>query len=288
MAKEIPWKILSEAYAFIGNSLLKPMTMTSTVGLDPAFWEAFPSFDDEAVAEAVAACARYAEGAVQRAEAGEDEPQRAAVEYTKLFVGPPSPAAAPWETMYRGKNVTVGFGQATFEMRELLREAGLEVRNVNNQYEDHLGIELLYLSSLCARADADAADAPRSNPWRTSSRSIRSAGSTRSARASPRRHPTATSSRLQGWLELCSPGMPKRCACRRLAWITLQRSIRPWVRSPSPATVRRSSGCGLRGRSTLKRRSKLPRIIPICRYSSRRAHGSNATSQATTPARFRP
>ena len=54
MAKEIPWKILSEAYAFIGNSLLKPMTMTSTVGLDPAFWEAFPSFDDEAVAEAVA------------------------------------------------------------------------------------------------------------------------------------------------------------------------------------------------------------------------------------------
>ena len=40
MAKEIPWKILSEAYAFIGNSLLKPMTMTSTVGLDPAFWEA--------------------------------------------------------------------------------------------------------------------------------------------------------------------------------------------------------------------------------------------------------
>ena len=160
MAKEIPWKILSEAYAFIGNSLLKPMTMTSTVGLDPAFWEAFPSFDDEAVAEAVAACARYAEGAVQRAEAGEDEPQRAAVEYTKLFVGPPSPAAAPWETMYRGENVTVGFGQATFEMRELLREAGLEVRNVNNQYEDHLGIELLYLSSLCARADADAADAP--------------------------------------------------------------------------------------------------------------------------------
>ena len=32
MAKEIPWKTLSEAYAFIGNSLLKPMTMTSTAG----------------------------------------------------------------------------------------------------------------------------------------------------------------------------------------------------------------------------------------------------------------
>ena len=69
MAKEIPWKTLSEAYAFIGNSLLKPMTMTSTVGLDPAFWEAFPSFDDEAVAEAVAACARYAATASARKQA---------------------------------------------------------------------------------------------------------------------------------------------------------------------------------------------------------------------------
>ncbi len=29
--------------------------------------------------------------------------------------------------MYRGKDVTVRFGQATFEMRELLREAGLDV-----------------------------------------------------------------------------------------------------------------------------------------------------------------
>ncbi len=150
MCKNIPWKTLSEAYAFVGNSLLKPMTMTSTIGLDPAFWEAFPAFDG-AVAQAVEVCACYAEEAGRRAEGGEDGQQRASVEYTRLFVGPPSPAAAPWETMYRGKDVTVGFGRATFEMRELLREAGLEVRNANNQYEDHMGIELLYLSELCRR-----------------------------------------------------------------------------------------------------------------------------------------
>ena len=99
----------------------------------------------------VEACACYAEGVAQRTEAGEDGPQRVSVEYTRLFVGPPSPAAPPWETMYRGKDVTVGFGQPTFEMRELLRAAGLEVRNANNQYEDHMGIELLYLSELCRR-----------------------------------------------------------------------------------------------------------------------------------------
>ena len=96
MCKDIPWKTLSEAYAFVGNSLLRPMTMTSPVGLDPAFWKAFPVFDDNAVARAVEACACYAEGAAQRTGAGEDGPQRVSVEYTRLFVGPPSPAAPPW------------------------------------------------------------------------------------------------------------------------------------------------------------------------------------------------
>lgn len=164
MDTEIPWKSLSEAYGFIGNSLLRPMSQTSSVGLDPAFWEAFPDFDDEAVAEAVRACGRTAAAVAAKAEErGSDPVQDCSIEFTRLFVGPPSPAAAPWETMYRGENVTVGFGQATYEMRTLLREAGLEVRNENNQYEDHMGIELLYLSTLCARQaespDAEAAQA---------------------------------------------------------------------------------------------------------------------------------
>ena len=56
----------------------------------------------------------------------------------------------------------MGFGQATFEMRELLREAGLGLSNENHQYEDHMGIELLLLSELfrrAAAADGDAAAA---------------------------------------------------------------------------------------------------------------------------------
>lgn len=146
------WKTLSEAYGFIGNSLLKPMNQTPAVGLEPAFWDEFPDFGDEAVAEAVEGCAQAASRLVEAAEErGVDPVQACSVEYTRLFVGPPSPAAPPWETMYRGEKVTVGFGQATVEMRTLLREAGLELRNENNQYEDHLGIELLYLSTLCAR-----------------------------------------------------------------------------------------------------------------------------------------
>ncbi len=157
MPVDVSWKELSEAYAFVGNSLLKPMTQTSDVGLDPAFWEAFPTFGSSEVAGVCAALAAYALAAREAAASdGRDAVECCAVEYTRLFVGPPRPAAAPWETMYRGGaavgGATVGFGQATFEMRALLREAGLEVKNENTQYEDHIGIELLYLSALCARA----------------------------------------------------------------------------------------------------------------------------------------
>ena len=152
------WTNYAEALAFLGNSLLAPMNQTEAVGLDPAFWAGFPDFEDEGVAEAIAACASYAEGAQAFADEGGNAVQRVSVEYTKLFVGPPRPAAAPWETMHRSEGATVGFGEPTFAMQRLLRAAGLEVSNENNQYADHVGIELLYTSVLCSRA-AEAVDA---------------------------------------------------------------------------------------------------------------------------------
>lgn len=153
---------MADALAFCGNSLLAPMTQTANVGLDPAFWEAFPAFGSARVAQASQACAVWARGFRERcAAAGQDAVTRCAVEYTQLFVGPSRPAAAPWETAYRataaGADAAVGFGQATFEMRELLRQAGLQLSNENHQYEDHMGIELLLLSELYRRA-AQTAD----------------------------------------------------------------------------------------------------------------------------------
>ena len=158
---------MADALAFCGNSLLAPMTQTANVGLDPAFWGEFPTFGDEGVACAAQSCAMWAAAFGRRCEsADQDAVTRCAVEYTRLFVGPPRPAAAPWETAYRaaaaGAEASVGFGQATFEMRELLREAGLGLSNENHQYEDHMGIELLLLPELfrrAAAADGDAAGA---------------------------------------------------------------------------------------------------------------------------------
>lgn len=152
------WTNYAEAFAFVGNSLLVPMNQTGTIGLEPEFWASFPSFDDVQVAVALEALEGYAKEAQKLAAEGGNPEQRASVEYTKLFIGPPRPAAAPWETMYRAgaESSAVGFGQATFEMKRLLREAGLEISNENNQYADHIGIELLYVSVLCSRiAEAD-------------------------------------------------------------------------------------------------------------------------------------
>ena len=144
---------LADVYAFLGNSLLKPMSQTASVGLDPDFWSAFPHFNSQEVKDTIDGCKAYAEAC-----ASKDEEQTitdVSVEYTRLFVGPPSPAAPPWETYYpehEEREVNCGFGEATFDMRRRLREVGLSVQNENHQYEDHMGIELLYLSVLCKRA----------------------------------------------------------------------------------------------------------------------------------------
>lgn len=157
------WQTLSQAYAFFGNSLLKPMAQTANIGLDPAFWEEFPTFGSADVSRATGTCAACARRMILHASGtGEDPAVRCSVEFTRLFIGPPRPAAAPWETMHRQPEgeARAGFGVATFEMRGLLRDAGLALSNENHQYEDHLGIELLYLSELCRRI-AENAEASR-------------------------------------------------------------------------------------------------------------------------------
>jgi len=140
---------LARALAFVGNSFLAPMSQTSDA-LDRAFWAAFPDFGSEE-----AACAL--DGLFAWAAEGENVPRAervraVSVEYARLFIGPPEPAVAPWESFYVQEGVTNGFGEPTFRMRERLRQAALEVSNENNQYADHIGIELLYCSELARRA----------------------------------------------------------------------------------------------------------------------------------------
>lgn len=185
----------AQRFAFLGNSLLSPMSQTSAIGLEPDFWLQFPVLEDQYVRASCEKLAKWAkaykgiptkEGAESIEESVKDrksqedltiqqnlgtqqnletqqnlathqnlETQRkvtgVSVEFTHLFVGPPRPSAYPWETFYRGEGITNGFGHATLEMKQALQEIGLKLDNKNNQYEDHIGIELLYISELCSK-----------------------------------------------------------------------------------------------------------------------------------------
>ena len=149
------WRDISEAFAFVGNSLLEPMSKTGDIALDPSFWRRFPTFGNPGVGEATEACEQWA----LKASSSPDPVRATSAEFAKLFLGPPRPAAAPWETLYVEGNDGYGFGKPTFEMRDLLRSSGVALSNANNQYEDHMGIELLYLSLLCSGAAEGNADA---------------------------------------------------------------------------------------------------------------------------------
>jgi TorA maturation chaperone TorD len=144
------------------------MNSASAAGISAGFWEEFlPEISNEHIRAGINKLAAYGEAARLLDE--DAAIRKCAVEYTKLFIGPPTPAAPPWETMYKGEEAKFGFGQPTFEMKQLLRDAGLELKNDNNQYEDHLGIELLYLAALCGRMHAALSEGVEDDPATASS-----------------------------------------------------------------------------------------------------------------------
>jgi TorA maturation chaperone TorD len=138
------WRLRTQLYGFLGNSLLKIMTAETAVGLQQAFWEDFP-LDAEADGRIRAGLSSLL--ACTEALSTLDPEvalEQVGVEYTRLFIGPGKPAAPPWETLYR-EGGTVLFGKPTFEMKQLFARAGVKASADSHQFEDHLGFELLYL-----------------------------------------------------------------------------------------------------------------------------------------------
>jgi putative dimethyl sulfoxide reductase chaperone len=69
------------------------------------------------------------------------------VEYTKLFIGPGVPKSPPWESFYNTRK-KLFFGTTAYVIKDLLSKQGLESKHSGRQPEDHLGLELLYLTIL--------------------------------------------------------------------------------------------------------------------------------------------
>ena len=139
----------SELLAFLGNSLLLPMNQTERLGLQPSFWEWASEGESETVRRAAERCASVS-AELLASEGSEDAAMhRASVEYTKLFIGPPKPAAPPWETYYLAGDCVTGFGEPTFDVRQVMADHGIISNGPHHQLEDHMGIELHVLSQLC-------------------------------------------------------------------------------------------------------------------------------------------
>lgn len=139
---------LQAAFALLGNALLTPANRMPEI-VDAELWQQAPVFDSSDALAAADELARWC------AETSHDDfdslAQMVGVEYAQLFVGPPSPAVAPWETMHVVEGATCGFGEPTWVMRQALRDCGLALSGTNHQFEDHIGVELLVLSELCGR-----------------------------------------------------------------------------------------------------------------------------------------
>jgi len=72
-------------------------------------------------------------------------------EYLRLFVGPGSMVAPPWESYYRSKEHLL-FEKWTVQIREQYYHYGLKYQKENNEPEDHLLLELefiIFLADLC-------------------------------------------------------------------------------------------------------------------------------------------
>ncbi|WP_316569924.1 molecular chaperone TorD family protein [Neobacillus sp. YIM B06451] len=73
--------------------------------------------------------------------------KRETVEYSRLFIGPGTLPAPPWESFYRSREQML-FDDVMYEVREQFHNEGLRFVKENNEPDDHLTIELEFMLHL--------------------------------------------------------------------------------------------------------------------------------------------
>lgn len=79
------------------------------------------------------------------------EPEKLALEHTRLFIGPYRLPAPPYESVYRTDDRLV-MQQPTIDVRKAYREAGLEVKGIHTNPDDNISAELEFMEYLCDKA----------------------------------------------------------------------------------------------------------------------------------------
>lgn len=68
-------------------------------------------------------------------------------DYTRMFIGPATLPAPPWESAYQGEERLL-FQQETLAVRKVYHQYGLLSQSSHHEAEDHLGLELDFLFQL--------------------------------------------------------------------------------------------------------------------------------------------
>jgi TorA maturation chaperone TorD len=69
------------------------------------------------------------------------------VDYTRLFVGVGKVLAPPWESVFFNEERMV-FQEQTLQVRNWYRRFGLEPENLHKEPDDHIGLEMSFVSHL--------------------------------------------------------------------------------------------------------------------------------------------
>jgi TorA maturation chaperone TorD len=72
-------------------------------------------------------------------------------DYTRLFIGPGEIKAPPWESVYRSRERLL-FGEETLAVRKFYQSFGVSIKNLYREPDDHLSLELEFMSWLCGKA----------------------------------------------------------------------------------------------------------------------------------------
>lgn len=72
-------------------------------------------------------------------------------DHLRLFVGPDKVIAPPWESIYFNE-ARQTFQEQTLQVRNWYRRFGLEPEKIYHEPDDHIGLELIFLSNLGSQA----------------------------------------------------------------------------------------------------------------------------------------
>ena len=115
--------------------------------------EQFEAIDTRVAAEALQELLREEAGAAARFPTLLSEADTDALksEYTRLFIGPHTLKAPPWESMYATREQRL-FTRETLEVRNFYRSQGLITAEYPRVADDHVAIELDFMAQLAKRA----------------------------------------------------------------------------------------------------------------------------------------